>query len=101
MFSEEWMKYWNMWKSQPATEADSSEFAGYKAKTTEDDMKCTDCTHIGLKRMIDSGPCQYHGDIPCLRCKRNKNDNDEFVAGSGLQPGIEKLGSWTLKNDLK
>ena len=33
-------------------------------------MNCKTCGHYQLRKMIESGPYSYSGDIPCLRCKR-------------------------------
>jgi hypothetical protein len=41
-------------------------------------MKCKDCQHYQIYKMITSGPYGYSGDIPCNRCIRF-GKNDEFV----------------------
>ena len=42
---------------------------------------CKTCGHYGLYQMIKAGPYGYSGDIPCLRCVRLHQFEDEHTGG--------------------
>ena len=60
-----------------------------------DSLSCKTCGNYELMKMITSGPYGYTGDIPCLRCCRFQQLNDEHTALNNTETWIDKRGLTT------
>lgn len=61
-------------------------------------MGCEKCVNYSFYLMITSGPYQYYGDVPCLRCSRYNKKQDLFKERKQYNCTCNTKNYWDLSS---